>query len=648
MTDIGQRGQTPENNTNLVCYSAYPPPPPLNLHQISEPVRDFVGREREIRTLLAAFAGAGQGAVIAGVRGMGGVGKTELAKVLAKGLKGCFPDGQIGFNLRGAGDDDATKPATPLEALQHVIRSFHPDARLPEDVDSLRGLCHSVLDGKRVLLLMDNVLNAEQLAPLTPLPDGCALIVTSRHHFAFPGMAAVDLDTLSPEEARELLLKICPRIGEDADTLAERCGCLPLALRLAASALKRRPTLEVADYLNDLGTEQKRFATLDAYMDWTYEARGISTSLATSYNLLDEHLQRFWCALSVFPRDFDAGATGTVWQPKDAKEAERTLGDLCAASMLQWDEATKRFRLHELARDYARARLSEEEHARYAQRHAAHYAAVLRTADELYKEGGDAMLQGLALLDREWGNIRAGQAWAAAHREVDENAAKLCSDYPGVGIYCLGLRLHSRALIAWLNAAAAAAQSLEDREAQGAHLGNLGLTYANLGETRKAIECCEQALVVIREIGDRRAEGTTLGNLGLVYANIGRPGKAIELYEQALVISREVGERLDEGNALGNLGNAYADLGEPRKAIEFCGQALVISREVGDRLGEGRSLGNLGLAYAALGETRKAIGFYEQQLAIVREIGDRRGEGTALGNLGNAYAALGETRTAIE
>lgn len=99
---------------------------------------------------------------------MGGVGKTELAKVLAKEVKDSFPDGQIYFDLRGASKDQT--PATAIEALSHVIRSFQPEAKLPEDANSLQALYHSALEGKRVLLLMDNARDAQQLAPLTPPP----------------------------------------------------------------------------------------------------------------------------------------------------------------------------------------------------------------------------------------------------------------------------------------------------------------------------------------------------------------------------------------------------------------------------------------------------------------------------------------------
>ncbi len=642
MSEVDQHGQTVGTQTNIIHEQQ---PPLLNLHQISEPTSDFVGREDEIAALLAAFEGEGQGAVISGLRGMGGVGKTELAQILAKRLRERFPDAQINMNLRGASID--TEPATATEALQHVIRAFHPKEQLPDEVEALRGLYHSVLHGKRVLLLMDNARDTTQLAPLTPPPDGCALIVTSRYHFTLSGMEATNLDTLPPDEARKLLLHICPRVGPDAEVLAERCGYLPLALRLAASALKTRETLRVEDYLERLANEQGRLAALDEFKDLTNEERGIEASLAISYNLLDEPLQRFWRGLSVFPGQFDAAAAGSVGQFEDAKEAEKALGDLYAASMALWEEKTNRFRLHDLARDYARARLSDPERAGDEQRHAAHFYDVLRSANKLYKEGRDAMLEGLALFDREWPNIRAGQAWAAVHCESDKTTATLCKDYPNAGTYCLHLRLHSRDQIAWLEAAVEAARILEDRKAEGAHLGNLGIACHKLGEPQRAIEFYKQSLVIGRELGDRRSEGIDLLNLGSAYAEFGDPREAIKFYEQALGISRDFNDWRGEGTALGNLGNAHVLLGNPRKAIEFYEQHLVIVRENGDQCAEGGALGNLGLAYANHGEQLKAIEFYEQALVIHREIGNQLSEGIALDNLAGALSRTGRRDEAI-
>ena len=550
-----------------------------NLHQISEPVPDFVGREEEIARILAAFEDSGRGAVISGVRGMGGVGKTELAKVVAKRLRGRFPHGQIVFDLRGARDDDTTTPATVGEALTHAIRSFEPEARLPEDVAALQGIYRSVLDGKRVLLLMDNALDARQLTPLVPPPEGCALIVTSRHAISLAGMKPVDLDMLPSDKARALLLEICPRIGAQADTLAQTCGYLPLALRLAASALERNRPLSVEGYLARLNDEHRRLEELDRDRDMVAVDRGITATLAASYTVLDAPMQRRWRALGVFPGDFDTPAAASVWE-LEHEQAVQVLADLHAASMVQWEEARDRYRLHDLAHDYARAQSSDAERMEDAQRHAAHYAEILSTADDLFLDGGDSIAVGLALFDREWSNIRTGQAWAATHWNVNAAAATLCSDYPDAGAYCLALRQHSRHWIAWLETAVKAARTLEDRDAEGNHLGNLGLVYAALGEPRKAIEYHEQALAISREIGDRRGEGAVLGNLGNAYADLGEPRKAIEFYEQQLAIVQEIGDRRGEGNALGNLGDALEKIGRRDEAIAHAAQAVEIFEQI--------------------------------------------------------------------
>ncbi|MSO19972.1 MAG: sigma-70 family RNA polymerase sigma factor [Acidobacteria bacterium] len=158
----------------------------------------------------------------------------------------------------------------------------------------------------------------------------------------------------------------------------------------------------------------------------------------------------------------------------------------------------------------------------------------------------------------------------------------------------------------------------------------------------------QEGLELSRLLNNRRGEGNALGNLGIAYAALGETRRAIDFYEQRLVIAREIGDRLGEGNALGNLGIAYAGLGETRRAIEYHEKALVIDSEIGDRRGEGNGLGNLGIAYADLGETRRAIDFFEQRLVIAREIGDRRGEGNALGNMSLALDKLGERKQAIE
>src|SRR5262249_51797921 len=159
------------------------------------------------------------------------------------------------------------------------------------------------------------------------------------------------------------------------------------------------------------------------------------------------------------------------------------------------------------------------------------------------------------LFDLERGNIEAGQAWAANHATSDDQATQLCSDYPNSGMYCLSLRQHPRERIRWREAGLAAARSLKNRGAEGAHLCNLGIAYRQLGEHRRAIDYYEQQLKIEREIRHRLGEGSALRCLGVAYHSLGENRRAIDYHEQALVIDREVADRRRESADLGNLGN---------------------------------------------------------------------------------------------
>ena len=216
-------------NNSAIVHS--PPLPPLTPRfQLPPPPADFTGREAELRDLHAAIEKGG--VHISGLQGQGGVGKTALALKLAAELSPNYPDARIYLDLKGVSE----KPLTAAEALSHVVRTFHPEAKLPEKEDELGALFHSVLHGKRVLLLMDNAKDAAQVKSLIP-PEGCTLLVTSRFRFTLPGLHQKSLDTFPPEDAKKLLLEIAPRIKGEAEAIAKLCGYLALALRLAATAI---------------------------------------------------------------------------------------------------------------------------------------------------------------------------------------------------------------------------------------------------------------------------------------------------------------------------------------------------------------------------------------------------------------------------
>lgn len=615
-----------------------PAPVATSLHQLPPPPRDFTGRAAELAELM--MKAETDGVTISGLQGMGGVGKTTLALVLAERLKPRYPEAQFYLDLKGADK----QPLSVVAALTHVIRAYHPTAQLPASDTELRGLYMSVLEAQRALLLMDNAVDRAQVEPLIP-PSSCFLLVTSRQHFSLPGLFATDLNTLPPNEAHDLLLKIAPRINGQADAIAKLCGCLPLALRLAGSALSERRTLTPENYVQRLEDAQTRLELVEA-------------SLSLSYNLLTHDLQRAWCALSVFPDSFDLAAATAVWEIEEDLAQDR-LDELVRYSLVEWIDTDARARLHDLTRLFANKRLSDASQTDNQRRYASHYKNVSATANNLYLQGGKRLMQGLGLFDLEWTNIQAGHAWAAQYADTDAEALSLCDKYPAQCSKILLLRQHPRERINWLETALTAARKLAQKSAESTHLSNLGTAYFYLGNYRRAVEYHEQALAIDREIGaasrnevERTAawQGVSqaLSNLGVVYKNLGEYRRAIEYHEQALAIDREISDRRAEGEALGNLGNVYSRIGEYRRALGYHEQALAICREVSDRRAESQSLGNLGVVYEHLGEHRRAVEYHEQALTIDREIKDRQGEGQVLGNMGFAYYNLNDFNRAFE
>ena len=640
-----QRGQKVIGQQINVAGDATLPPPPLVLvPHLPAPPRDFTGRDEELKDLLADFD---RGATITGLRGMGGIGKTALAYELAEKLAGRYPDGQILVELRGTGPE----PMTPAEAMAKVVRIYYPEAKLPGSEAELARIYHSLLHDLRVLVLLDNAFNDRQVRPLLP-PAGCGVIVTSRRKFTLPGLVPMDLDVLPEDKAVELLLRLWnPEASPSTEQLKDKdlsriaclCGYLPLALRAAGSLLANSPDLSPAQLARDLRDERtrlKRIGKEGVDLD-------VESSFGLSYSRLTEETARVFLLLSVFPAGFDAAAEEVVCRD----EGHRHLRELMRWSLVEYQSLGVeygRYHLHDIVRIYAASCLQAGEMGEAEERHAEHYWRVLSASNEQYKQGGENLLAGLALFDRERANILAGWSWAERNLKDSRAADSLCSSYPGAGAYVLNLRLHPQEQIRWLETAADAAKQMQDRGAEGAHFGNIGLAYADRGETGKAIVYYQQALTITREIGNRQDEGAILGNLGRAYANLGEPRKAIEHHDQALTIFKEIGDRRDEGTTLCNIGIAYAALGKIHNAIEYFEQALAIAREIEERRNEGICLGCLGQANINLGEIRKAIDHYQQALAIAREIGDRRSEGNSLGSLGTAYKNLGEPHKAIE
>jgi tetratricopeptide (TPR) repeat protein len=646
------------------------------LHQLPPRPSGFVGREADLAKLRALNPAAG--AVLTGLRGMGGIGKTALALVLAHEWAARFPDAQLFLDAFGT----RTQPDPPSarQLMEQVVLAFHPTAKLPDDPAVIAGIYRDVLGGKKVLILLDNALDAAQAKPLIP-PAGCALIVTSRHSFMLGTVKPHDVGRLPDAEAVALLREFAPDLTEaEAAALVPLCAGLPLALRLAGAhlaldAAERNGPPDFCGYILALGGG--RLATLDAEAADAGEVT-ISETLRLSEAQLPEGEREAWRKLGVFTASFDARAAEAI-----AGASEEMLRHFVRRSLLE-REGAERFKLHDLAADYARGQLTDTARTGLHLAHARHYTAVGDEADTIYLKGDP--VSGLALFDRERTQIET--AYTTLATRTDEAAAHqlilLVNSMVHTG---QRLRFNPRQRIAWLESQIHAAHQVKHRLAEVTAIGNLGVAYLDLGDARTALgyiqqrlttaretrnrsgecaalanlgvayrmlgdtshalQCFEKQLIIARETNDRRSEGSSLGNLGNAHLALGNAGKAVRFYERHLAIAREIHDLREEGSALGNLGGAHRELGDACKAIEYHEQQLVVTREIGDRRGEGNALGNLGSAYYSFGDVGKAIGFYEKSFVIYREIGDRNAEGSIVGNLGNAYYSLGDARKAM-
>lgn len=593
----------------------------------------FTGREKELETLASMLERRG----CAIIWGAGGVGKTALSLAAAEGLASQYPDAQLYLDMGGVD----RRAAWAADALAHVIRAYMPAEKLPEVVSELRELYLSALEGKRALILFDDVPGREVIETLLP-PEGCALIITSRARITTSDYnSLLLLETLTREAARELLIKLAPHTFRFADIVVEFCENLPLTLRLAAGVLAPVQLDHLDGEVKRLLKSRRRFKSpaAESVLDFCYSA-------------LDDSTQKRLRALSVFPNTFYAHAAAAVWET-DIGEAQGALVALVGRGFVEFNPKADRYHMHGLVRAFAESRLTDEEQVAPRALHAAHYLGTLETANRLYERGRESVeeglaLEGLALFDLEFENVRAAFMWAESLARLGEKStAGLFLRYLFEGRVLLGLRQPAREKIAWLETALSAARYVEPRPDVSWCYMDISISYMELGEEKRSIEFMERGLAHARETGDHVIELRFSINLGIAYSNVRELRRALELHGQSLLLARELGLREVEGTLLRFIGATVAGLGEVERAIAYFEQSVEIARELDDRSGEAQTLGNLGQTYYALGDQSRAIELYEQQLRLTREIGDKTGEAAALFNASLALESMGNSEMAI-
>ncbi|MET9924170.1 MULTISPECIES: BTAD domain-containing putative transcriptional regulator [unclassified Streptomyces] len=672
---------------------------PLRPAQLPATVPDFTGRDSFVRDLGAQLAST-EGSVMAvsALAGIGGVGKTTLAVHVAHQARPHFPDGQLYVDLQGAGAR-AAEPETVLGSFLRALGTA--DSAIPDTLDERAALFRSTLDGRRVLVLLDNAHDAAQIRPLLPGTPGCAALVTSRVRMVdLAGAHLVDLDVMSPDEALQLFTRIvgAERVGAEREAALDvvaACGFLPLAIRIAASRLAARRTWTVSVLAAKLADERRRLDELQA------GDLAVKATFELGYGQLEPAQARAFRLLGLADGPDISLAAAAALLNLEPHTAEDLLEALVDTSLLE-SAAPGRYRYHDLVRLYARA-CAERDEQPPVERELALSRLLdfyLATAAGVYalERPGDRLVDHLEETDHPgltFGDRHAALDWlyteatnllacvrqvarpATLRRAVDLLYAALdlgesganAKQYEAAAVTvreaargCGDPRSESRAVMSLANAhqlagrfdqaereAAEAMQLAETAQdllagSWAANARGIIALYHNRHEDGEAF--LNQAIEAFRSDGNLPGEASALCNLSRIHLATARTGSAIALARSGIDIYDSLGHALRGANGRYALGMALTQNGEFTAATDKLTEALEIFRDSRQRLWEGMALFRLAEVEIASGHPARAAQYAESALTVLRGIGGDWRRGNVLTVLGRALAGIGQTRRA--
>jgi tetratricopeptide (TPR) repeat protein len=656
--DGGVRGTAPAAGTAIVP------------RQLPAAVPRLTGRRPELdelnRLLKEVTSLATGSAAIVVISGTAGVGKTSLAVWWARHTGDAFPDGHLYVDLRGF--NPSAPPIAPEEALRGFLEAFgiSPD-RIPASLPARSGLYRSLLSGRRVLVLLDNAKDADQVRPLLPASAGSFAVVTSRADLtglvAIEGARLETLDTLSESEARQLLRH---RLGDDrvaaepdaVNQIIECCAGLPLALAVVAARATPRTALSLstlADELRDSERELDAFATGD---DALTDVRRV---LSWSYRTLDASAARLFRLMSLHPGpDLDVRAAASL-AGVTVDEAAACLNELAGAHLVS-ERSPDRYDFHDLLRVYAGELVvadGEEGRRSAIRRLVNHYLAIAHPANRLldpnrddrvrlaeYEPSVNADPPSDATQARRWFKVEHRGLVAIVDLAADAGMDAYAWQLAWALTTFLDREGHWGDWTATMTTALGAATRLGDRAGQAIAHRMLAHACLALGRLDEASAHLRQALRLFRELGDTMSEAATHNSMGGICDEQGQHEEALEHSTQALRLFEAAGDRVGQANAYNSIGWCQAQLGRYDPALASCERARQLSEELGDDFRQATVWDSLGYIHHQMGHHGRAVECYGRALTHFRSSPDRFYESMVLSHLGECHRELGQVDAA--
>ncbi|YAL83875.1 AAA family ATPase [Dermacoccaceae bacterium W4C1] len=590
------------------------------------PVTGFVGRDREMQAIEEIHRDSRSGGEnIVVLSGPAGVGKSALAVEWGQKHRDRFPDGQVHLDLRGFA------PGAPMSverASAALLRSFGGEGQpIPADHEERGARLRSLLSGRRALVVLDNAIDSDQVRPLLPGTSEVFVVVTSRLELpglgVSPGARAVSVPPLAAEPGSRLLSEQAGQaqlpVGEPLAHLVQRCGGLPLALRIMAAQLRLGRSLPEAG--------ARRGAGLDLF-ELQDSADSVREVFSWSERRLSGQDARALLMLGSLPVDAVTSAQAASLLGVPVAAATSALERLHRAHLIQ-RPSPQRWTMHDLIREYAAERAQASLEAGQVRSALDRFQARLR-ADvqaamaQLYPGLGDP-----EPVDGEvFGSAPEAAQWLAGSWPDALLALEHCSatgrDEAALHLSRLlcqhVVRRDSHHEEAWpMLARGIEAADRIGRDQDRAQMRRLrGQIALRVGEFELAEQDLGVALEMSTAAGQDGDAAAIRNSLGTLFITQHRLPEALTEFEQALVLVEPLGLPAAQARVHTNLARVHSNMADLDRAWQHCHAARLAYEAVGDRLGWAlircrmgqieRDRGALGPAFALLNEAAQEAG----------------------------------------
>jgi DNA-binding SARP family transcriptional activator/tetratricopeptide (TPR) repeat protein len=576
----------------------------------------FAGRDRELAWLDGLLAeDLGEATPIGVISGLAGIGKTALAALWGRRVASQFPDGQLFVGLRGFHPQH--EPLDPGEVLTQVLLTLGvPAGEVPVDRDDRAALYRSLLAHRRVLVMLDDARDSEQVRLLLPGGSRAFVLITSRVRLggmvARSGARLLELGTLPLPAAVRVIDSIAGpgRIDRSRlERLASLCGRLPLALRIVGARLASRQEWIVDELIADLADEQTRLGALDV----EHSDTSVRGALDMTYRRLAPAAAATFRLLGLVPGPWIGPAALAVLRPPpvDLALARRSLRELAGAFIVS-ETGRDTFVMHDLVRLHAKEFAPKgTERAAAVGRLLGHYLSAADRARRLLRPVVDGLspdradhpeivstADALDWFEREWSNIVALLDVAASlgmHRDV-WRLARMAHDFRAV-------RSTWQDWLDVVQKGLSSAMVASDKAGEAWMLQSRCAVRARFGRAGETVNDANRVVALAAELGDTRLAAVGHDALGSAYLGQSRYDDALAAYAKALELDSHPAI---EAHIRNNIAQVRRALGRLREAIEPQRRAVELYREVGEIGFAALAVGNLAELHAELNETEPA------------------------------------------